>query len=150
MASARNELGDKFGGDDHRNSRGGHCRNSGQGEKRLETPSPTHGGECNDGVLARDGPTLRKDLNASETENNRMEDDSSDFIKPRAMRSESCREAVGEKDARDRANSPMCQEQQAYHKDNVGGSAHGVRPIDGDAEMDGMKFEGGGETSTSC
>ena len=42
------------------------------------------------------------------------------------------------------------QAHQLSHQDRAGLSAHGERQIDGIAEAEGMEFEGGGETSTSC
>ena len=68
----RNEMGNKFGGNSHRNSRGSHHGNPSkpdpchgvvqhQGEKSLEIHISTHEGECSEGLPANDGPTLGKD-----------------------------------------------------------------------------------------
>lgn len=74
----------------------------------METPSPSHGGERSNGAPTSDRPTPGKDSNVGEIENNRMEDDSSDFIKLDVMQSESCKVAIRDKDAGDKANSHMC------------------------------------------
>lgn len=140
-------MGNKIEGDDLRNSNGGHHEISGQGEKCLEIPYPSHGGECSDGAPISDAPTWREVFNDGEIEFNRMEDDSSDLVKLSAMQSDSYSEAMGEKDDADIATSHMCQEQ---HPCVLLNSIAEVRPIDGDAEADGMEFEGGGENPTSC
>ena len=58
-----------------------------------------------------------------------MEDHSSDFDNSDIMRSEPCGEPFRKEDARDRANSHMCQEQQAHHQASASVPAHdGVQP----------------------
>lgn len=190
-------MGNKFKGNNHRNSGSGHHRNLSepdpshgvvqhQDEKILEIHISTHRAECSEGIPADDGPTLGKDSKsmvgisdrwsfAEGAKNNRMEDHSSDFGNSDIMRSEPCGEPFEEEDAGDQANSHMCQEQQAHHQASVGVLAHGgvqpslsnhqvgdwnsqvllnpnvrERPINGDAEADGMELERGGEISTSC
>lgn len=125
-------MGNKFKGNNHRNSGSGHHRNLSepdpshgvvqhQDEKILEIHISTHRAECSEGIPADDGPTLGKDSKSmvgisdqwSITEgakNNRIEDHSSDFGNSDIMRSEPCREPFEEEDAGDQANSHMCQE----------------------------------------
>lgn len=146
-ASARNELGDKIEGDDLRNSSGGHRGIADQGEKCLDIPYPSHGGECSDGAPVSDGLTRGEVFSAGQTKHNCMEDDSSNPVKLGAIRSDFYSEAMGEKDDGDRATSHMCGEQ---HSRVLLNSIVEVRPIDGVVEADGLEFEGGGENPTSC
>ena len=90
-------------------------------------------GECSNGVPVNDGLTLGKEVNAGVVETNSMEDESSDFVKPGVRQSESS-------DGSDRGISNMC----------AGVLAYGARLINGDAEANGMEFEGGGENPNSC
>nr|POE69033.1 hypothetical protein CFP56_77929 [Quercus suber] len=136
-ASARNEVGN-FGGDEQKNAGNGHCRSSDQAEKSVDFTSLTHEGESSDGAPDSDGSTLGKEVNAGEAENYIREDEPSVFAKPDVRRSESW-------NGGDSAISNICQEHQVCHHDNAG-----VRPFEGEAEADGMEFEGGGENPNSC
>lgn len=144
--STRNEVGDKFEGDALRNSSGDERRINDQGEKFLDSPFSSHGGESSDRAPTSDGLIQGEVFSAGLSKNNDMEEDSSD---PAKLKATQCvyREAMGEKDEGERAISHMCQEHLPRVLLNPIAE---VRPTRGDVEADGMEFEGGGENPTSC
>lgn len=71
MSPARNEMGNKFGGNNHRDSKGSHHGNPSkldlrhgvvqqQGDEILEVHIFAHGGDCSEGLPVGDRPTLGK------------------------------------------------------------------------------------------